>query len=207
MSPIKLQILNVPQSGTTLLTGMIVPIRRWPSLSRTDPMPFRRPVGTPIVGNKLGIPNHINFEPPLLTRVFGRYGYNAFRSHSIHSLNDSLQGESLKLSIIVRDPAVTFASIVRREELSFDAAGRRWKRGTEIAYTLEQEGGSAHITRPLRTVRHRARSRRGNLVQLLADRLRPAHARRLAEPPYTNWGGTQHPTGQSANSSSHRFAR
>jgi hypothetical protein len=164
MSRIKLLLLGVPRSGTTLLTGMIGSHPEVAMLNEDRSNAIHCLVGKPVVGNKLCIPNHINFETPLLTRVAKRFGYNAFRSRSVHSLDDYLQDESLKLIVIVREPEATIASMMRRGELSFDAAGRRWKRGTDMAHTLSESEAARTLLVAFERLRHRTRRRHGDRV-------------------------------------------
>ena len=138
MTHTKLLLLGVPRSGTTLLTGLIGTHPEVAMLKEDRSNAIHHLIGKPVVGNKLCIPNHIDFETPLLTRLAHRFEYKAFRGRSIYSLDEYLQDERLKLIIIVRDPEAAIASMMRRGDLSFAAAGRRWKRGTDIAHTLIQ---------------------------------------------------------------------
>ena len=132
----KLLILGVPRSGTTLLTSMIGAHPDIAMLNEDLSFAMHTIVSKPVVGNKLCIPNQIQLEPTLLSRISRRYDFRIYRSRSIISINEYLKDDDLKLIIILRDPRAAISSMMKRGNQTFNEAVYRWQQGTEISSTL-----------------------------------------------------------------------
>jgi hypothetical protein len=97
---------------------------------------MRNLVSKEVVGNKLCIPNQIDFEPTLVSRISRRFDFHLFRSRAVTSINEHLSDDRLKVIIIIRDPRASIASMMKRGGQTFTEAVRRWQRGTEISSRL-----------------------------------------------------------------------
>lgn len=139
MTETRLLILGVPRSGTTLLTTLIGAHPDVAMLNEDLSYAMKNLVSKRIAGNKLCIPNHIDFEPSIISQIARRYGARFYRGQSVASLNEYLQDDRLKLIIIVRDPRASVASMMDRGSHTYTSASERWKSGTEIAFRLHRK--------------------------------------------------------------------
>lgn len=135
----RLLILGAPRSGTTLLTGMVGAHPKVAMLCEDLAFSMRHLISKPVVGNKLCIPNQIDLEPSLFSRISSRFGYGIFKRKSVVSIRGHLKDESMKLITIIRDPHAIVSSIMRRGEHDFEEAALRWKRSIDIISDLHDQ--------------------------------------------------------------------
>ena len=124
-----LLILGAPRSGTTLLAAMIGCHDDIGLLVESKRMAFTEIAGKPVVGNKLCVPNQIEFEANWDRRV-SRF--------SKAPLEKYLTLPNFKLVLIVRQINSVTSSIVKRAGKPNETAALYWRRGIEIMHELKQ---------------------------------------------------------------------
>jgi len=124
-----LLILGAPRSGTTLLAAMIGCHDDIGLLVESKRMAFTAIAGKAVVGNKLCVPNQIEFEANWDRRM-SRF--------SKASLEKYLALPNFKLVLIVRHVDSVTSSIMKRAGKPNDTAALYWRRGIEIMHELKQ---------------------------------------------------------------------
>lgn len=124
-----LLILGAPRSGTTLLAAMIGCHDDIGLLVESKRMAFTEIAGKAVVGNKLCVPNQIEFEANWDQRV-SRF--------SKVPLEKYLALPNFKLVLIVRHVNSVTSSIMKRAGKPNDTATLYWRRGIEIMHELKQ---------------------------------------------------------------------
>ena len=124
-----LLILGAPRSGTTLLAAMIGCHDDIGLLVESKHMAFTEIAGKAVVGNKLCVPNQIEFEANWDQRV-SRF--------SKAPLEKYLALPNFKLVLIVRHVESVTASIKKRAGKPDETALMYWGRGIEIMHELKQ---------------------------------------------------------------------
>jgi len=124
-----LLILGAPRSGTTLLAAMIGCHDDIGLLVEAKRMAFTEIVGKAVVGNKLCVPNQIEFEANWDRRV-SRFSKAALEKY--------LALPNFKLVLIVRHVEAVASSIKKRAGKPNETALMYWRRGIEIMHKLKQ---------------------------------------------------------------------
>lgn len=124
-----LLILGAPRSGTTLLAAMIGCHDDIGLLVESKRMAFTEIAGKGVVGNKLCVPNQIEFEANWEQRV-SRF--------SKAPLEKYMALPNFKLVLIVRHVEAVTSSIKKRAGKPDETARMYWRRGVEIMHTLQQ---------------------------------------------------------------------
>jgi len=124
-----LLILGAPRSGTTLLAAMIGCHDDIGLLVESKRMVFTEIAGKAVVGNKLCVPNQIEFEANWDRRV-SRF--------SKAPLEKYLALPNFKLVLIVRHVEAVASSIKKRAGKPNETALMYWRRGIEIMHELKQ---------------------------------------------------------------------
>lgn len=135
-----LLILGAPRSGTTLLASMIGMHPEVAMLIEDLGWSITNLTGKTVVGNKLCIPNHIEMSrrAGLWERALRRLGARVPGPSSLHSIEDYLELEGLRVLAILRDGNAVISSIMKRGGLGFDEACRRWRRAVDIVHELRE---------------------------------------------------------------------
>lgn len=131
-----LLVIGAPRSGTTLLAAMIGRHDQVGLLVEAKRPSFVDIAGKAVVGNKLCVPNQIEFEDNWENRV----------SHfSKAPLEKYLALPHFKAVMIVRHANPVIASIMKRAGKPFEEASFYWRRGIEIMHALQQRLGPAAV--------------------------------------------------------------
>lgn len=124
-----LLILGAPRSGTTLLAAMIGCHDDIGLVVEAKRMAFMEIAGKAVVGNKLCVPNQIEFAANWDRRV-SRF--------SKAPLEKYLALPNFKLVLIVRHIEAVTSSIKKRAGKPDETALLYWRRGVEIMHELQQ---------------------------------------------------------------------
>ena len=147
MDTTHLLVLGAPRSGTTLLTACVGRHGEVAMLNEDFGGATRKLVGKRVVGNKLCVPNQIEWERRgrAWLRPLQRRGLFQSVPESVYSVQDYLAWDDARVIGIVREGEAVVSSIMRRGQQPFRVAAYRWSRALEVLETV-------HERRPDRTL-------------------------------------------------------
>ncbi|GAA5218521.1 sulfotransferase family protein [Corallincola platygyrae] len=150
-----LLIVGAPRSGTTMLASMVGSHPDVAMAIETSDMAFSRIVGKAVVGNKLCIPNQIDFAEKLSfnrryrwrrtlrslwqSASFSDVPPDEFFAGSAYPLEKYLALPNLHVIGIIRHADDVLSSMLKRGGISEEKARHRWSRAIEIMAALEQK--------------------------------------------------------------------
>ena len=135
-----LLVLGAPRSGTTLLAACLGRHSDVSMLNEDFGRAVRKLVGTRVVGNKLCVPNQIEWAQrghPWL-RELRKHGIREDEPLSAFSVRDYLSWPNARVVGIVRDGESVVSSIVSRGGQPLDVAVGRWARALAVLEAVRQ---------------------------------------------------------------------